>query len=75
MLVSHSNSVKRKLGFDEIIDILEGKTGNVNAVSDIFATVMSYIIDTTRQFKSAVDRGSSDSQSDENITMPSSTTR
>lgn len=74
--MSHSDSGKRKLGFDEIIDILEGKRGNAHAtVSDIFATVMSYIIDTTKQSKNSVDRGSSDSQSDEHITMPSSTTR
>ncbi|MGI0014063.1 MAG: hypothetical protein ACREBU_11560 [Nitrososphaera sp.] len=72
--MSHSDSGKRKLGFDEIIDILEGKTGNANAVSDIYATVMSYIIDATRRSKSAVDRASLDSESDENITMPSRTT-
>ena len=61
--MSHSDSGNRKLDFDEIVHILEEKPDNANAtVSDIYATVMSYIIDTTRQSKSAFDQGSADNQ-------------
>lgn len=68
--MSHSASGKRTLSFEEIIDILGATPAKTKCVSDIYALVMAYLIDTGRQSITTINHDS-DNYGNERIGRPS----